>query len=137
MGTIIFFLLSMFFQTQGKSYSEVMFESFTRGGRLSLTIKADSLIIMEDDVEMKFSVLANDWKKLAGLLDKLEIEKIGSYPAPSSGRSSDAAWHSTIKITVNGKTYASSEFDNRNAPSKLKDVMNYITEIEKRYSKKR
>jgi hypothetical protein len=125
------------FQSPMQNYESIVFESFTRGGSFSIRITTDS-IIRTDNGEITSVVLKPaDWKALCSTLNKLDINQLADYPAPTSNRAMDAAWHSTIIVKMNGKEFSTTTFDNRNAPEKVKPLMACISQIEKSYLKKK
>lgn len=134
--TLLFMLFTML-QSPSKNYEVVVFESFTRGGTISIVIKPDSIQFKDNDIMTSSALKPADWKALCATLNKMAINQLGDYPAPTSNRAMDAAWHSTIIVKMDGKDYSTTTFDNRNAPEKVKSLMSCISQLEKSYFKKK
>lgn len=134
--TLLFMSLTAL-QSPSKNYEAVVFESFTRGGSISIVITADSIQSKENGVVTSATLKPADWKALCAELNKISLNQLGEYPAPTSNRAMDAAWHSTIFVKMNGKDYSTTTFDNRIAPEKVKLLMNCITHLEKSYFNKK
>lgn len=134
--TLLLALIAVF-QSPSKDYKAVTFESFTRGGRISIRITPDSVFSDLDGIVTRAKVKSADWKALCNTLNKLNLNKLGDYQAPTSNRSMDAAWHSSIHVNADDKEYSTVTFDNRNAPNEVKSLMNCINNLEKAYFKKK
>jgi hypothetical protein len=137
MSFSLLFMILTTIQAPSKNYEAVVFESFTRGGSISITITADSIQCKDNGVVTSFALKPADWKALCATLNKIAINQLGDYPAPTSNRAMDAAWHSTIVVKMNGKDYSTTTFDNRIAPEKVRSLMNSISHLEKDYFKKK
>ncbi|MDZ4716156.1 MAG: hypothetical protein SH819_11880 [Cytophagales bacterium] len=114
---------------------EITFISQTRGGRQVVTIHKDNISIENNGLQQSLPLTLSDWDNLTKTIQELDYKEIPAYAAPSSARSRDAAWHSTLSISAGGYTYTSSTFDDSKAPKELMKLMTCITRLRNKYSK--
>lgn len=136
--TIILFLLqinSSFFELSQNTFDLVVFESRARGGNFSIKIKNDSVHFSENGSVVSSAIESKDWEAVVKKLQKITVTNISSYTAATSRRVTDAAWHSSIMIRMNGLEYSTTIFDDRNAPEPLIPLMKCINRLEKHYRK--
>jgi heat shock protein HslJ len=83
---------------------------------------------------LKIACDANYWDTLLSLSDSIHIETIPNLEAPSKAFQHDGAALAHLKITYNGKTYASAPFDHGNPPKEIaalvKEILSSIENIE-------
>jgi hypothetical protein len=72
--------------------------------------------------ETKEKLLPAEWEKIIKVATLIDLSKISSFQAPTTGRFSDKALASTIIITSNGKTYESGSFDAGIPPKELEEL---------------
>jgi hypothetical protein len=125
-------------QVQTSDFKSVTFESMTRGGNRLVEVRADSIVLMKSREKRTFKTDKVDWLKITKIVQALKLNEIETYPAPTSKRSYDGAWHSTIRVVdANDKHYSSNSFDDEVAPKELLSLMKRLKEIETQYSKKK
>jgi hypothetical protein len=69
------------------------------------------------------------WQKLQKSVEKLSLEKINTYPAPSDNRFSDKTASAQIKIKTNLNVYSSVTFDEGIPPKELEDLYFLLNKI--------
>ena len=67
------------------------------------------------------------WDKITAETQKIDVENIASFPAPSEKRRVDAALASWIVITTKNETYSSVSFDSGNPPLELKALYKILS----------
>lgn len=124
-------------QDQTSNFKSVTFESMTRGGNRFVEVRADSIVVIKNRLKKTFKTDKADWQKVVKTVQALTLNEIETYPAPTSKRAYDGAWHSTLRVMdANDKQYSSNSFDDEIAPKELLTLMKCMKEIETRYSKK-
>jgi hypothetical protein len=125
-------------QDQTSDFKSVTFESMTRGGNRFVEVRADSIVVMKNRQKKTFKTDKADWQKVVKIVQALKLNEIETYPAPTSKRAYDGAWHSTLQVIgASDKQYSSNSFDDEVAPKELLSLMKCLKEIETQYSKKK
>ena len=138
----LFFITGLFAfasMTQGQTpdFKSVTFESMTRGGNRMIQVTPDSVVLVSKQQKRTFKTDKGDWQKVVKVLESIKLNEIEKYPAPTSKRSYDGAWHSTLQILDgDDKQYSSNSFDDEVAPKELSPLMKCLKDIETRYQKK-
>lgn len=121
---------------QNTMIQTVTFKSNTRGGQKMITVSESSVNFTNSGTTKKENTESADWKKLVTICNEVDLDKVDSYDPPSSGRSRDAAWHSSIIIkTEDGTEYSTVSFDNAKAPKELTKIMSFLIEMDDKYNK--
>lgn len=68
------------------------------------------------------------WNEIMQNIKSIDIKSISSLVAPTEKRMVDGAAHANIKITVDGKTYETQEFDHGFPPEDIKSLCEKILE---------
>jgi hypothetical protein len=131
-------LFSIMTMAQEKSVvKKVVFESHTRGGHKSVEITADSMIFKMGAEENKVNLKKEDWECIVSIVNNIALQNIEKWESPSKESSRDAAWISSLSITVdNDQTFESNTFDNNKSPEKLSQLMECLIGLDKKYNKK-
>ena len=139
---LLFFMYSLIalastVQDPAADFKSVSFESMTRGGNRLIQVTADSVVLVKERQKRTFKTDKGDWQKIVKVLGSIKLNEIEKYPAPTSKRSYDGAWHSTLQVLdSNDKLYSSNSFDDEVAPKELSPLMKGLKDIESRYQKK-
>src|SRR4051812_29110661 len=99
---IVFCLAACGAKCQQSVITRITFTSSTRGYQKEIFISPDSLIKTINDrgkIQVtKRKLEAGVWEKLMASLGDLKLEEIPQLPSPTSGRSFDAAHHSSLIV---------------------------------------
>jgi hypothetical protein len=142
MKVISLILLTIF---MSKGCSEVVKEDFkntsiqyvanTRGSYQKITIQNQELLFSKNRNDegngSKSKISDDDWKQLATLFSKIDLDKLNSYEAPSQKRFHDGAAMANLNIIHKEKEYQSLTFDNGNPPVEIADFVNKVTSLVK------
>jgi hypothetical protein len=117
--------------------NKVVFESHTRGGHKSVEVTAQEMVF-EIGTKLSAVKLKNeDWECIITIINNIALQDIEKWESPSKESSRDAAWISSISITVdNDQTFESNTFDNNRSPEKLSQLMECLIGLDKKYNKK-
>lgn len=70
----------------------------------------------------------DQWQDAEKIVSKIPLEKISTYPAPTTERFSDGALISNIKVTTSdGAVYESQSFDSGKPPQELADLYRMLS----------
>ena len=83
----------------------------TRGTDRVFTFESASLNISLNGTNTLKELSKANWEDIIKQASLIDLSKISTYTAPTTGRYSDGALSSSIIITSAGKTYESSSFD--------------------------
>lgn len=72
------------------------------------------------------------WNSLVKEFQKVNLEEIPNFEAPTQKRFHDGAAMANLKITFNGKTYESKTFDHGFPPEPIKNLVNTILSFSKK-----
>lgn len=102
--------------------SKIELTEQTRGRNLLYTIQESSVLISTNGREMTNEIKPEDWSLLSSILNKMDIQKINQYPAPSEKRYYDGAASSQINISIGKEILSSNSFDAGNPPTELSEL---------------
>ncbi|MGK4566492.1 hypothetical protein [Flavobacterium sp. 3HN19-14] len=113
--------------------TQIEYTAISRGKYLNINIKDETLsIVPKRDADAKvYELKSADWKALADLYVKVDLEKLSSYKAPTEKRFYDGAAIASLRIVYEGKTYESVSFDHGNPPVEIADFVNKIVSFSK------
>ncbi|WP_336961371.1 hypothetical protein [Chryseobacterium contaminans] len=94
----------------------------TRGFHTVITFTPKSKTSVFNGEEKQSPMSSSDWERISQRAAAIDLSKISTLEAPTSGRHSDQAMISTLIITSNGTTYTSANFDSGNPPKELKPL---------------
>ncbi|ALR31442.1 hypothetical protein ATE47_13350 [Chryseobacterium sp. IHB B 17019] len=94
----------------------------TRGINRIIIYTSTSKMFSDNGQETKEKLLPAEWEKIIKVATLIDLSKISSFQAPTTGRFSDKALASTVIITSNGKTYESGSFDAGIPPKELEEL---------------
>ena len=134
---IITYLLVTLLATQKQPViTQIEFSKISRGYEEHIRISADSVNILVHDMKRDKPAITSarkmenkQWIALVDALSGVEISNIETLPSPTMNRTSDAALHGTITISVEGGQSYSHGFDDENPNDALKPVMKQIAQL--------
>lgn len=108
--------------------STIEYQATSRGFYLNINIVDEKLLITRQrNGETKEYKLNNqDWKDLANLYKKVDIDKLPTYKDPTQKRFYDGAAIANLRIVYDGKTYETVGFDHGNPPLEIQEFVNKI-----------
>ncbi|PJJ68171.1 hypothetical protein [Chryseobacterium geocarposphaerae] len=112
-----------------KEIDKIELKEQTRGTNRSFVLNSEYLITVLNENTSKSKVSLSEWENIEKQINLIELSKISSLAAPTTGRYSDQALASTIIVISNGKTYQSSSFDAGNPPKELASLYKAIQQI--------
>ena len=115
--------------------TQVVFESQIRGGKKQVVINQDQIKFSYNQDEYTAELSKEKWNQLKDIIFKIDMDKYETYSTKNMDRARDAAWHSSISLTLSGDDYESQNFDNQNAPEQLGELMRFIVALEKKSNK--
>lgn len=118
---------------QAEKVEAFSYETFTRGYRKTVLIRADSTFIKELNQPHKIirrKTSATDWANLLKAISGHKLADLANLPAPTNHRERDAARYSSLTIRTSQKSYNSGYFDGRQPHPKLEKLMNGISQVE-------
>ncbi len=102
----------------------------TRGFYQKITVKNQIVTVSKDrngnDQATPKKINEADWKEIVTYFDKLEIEQLAKFKAPSEKRFHDGAAIANLKVTYKGKTYETTDFDHGFPP---KEIQQFVAKI--------
>ncbi|RST29259.1 hypothetical protein EIZ46_00915 [Chryseobacterium lacus] len=99
----------------------------TRGHSRSISVTPEMTKITVNRQENNSRQDKELWDKITAETQKIDVENIASFPAPSEKRRVDAALASWIVITTKNETYSSVSFDSGNPPLELKALYKILS----------
>ena len=102
----------------------------TRGFYQKIIVKNKTVTISKDrdgrDQATPIKINEADWKEIVTYFDKVEIEQLSKFKAPSEKRFHDGAAIANLKVTYKGKTYETTDFDHGFPP---KEIQQFVAKI--------
>jgi hypothetical protein len=119
-------------QNNTETMVECTYKSGTRGSHLELVITKDSLILNQTGFKnyvLKKQLNEDEWNSLSEIIKEIDLKKMNGFNAPTDGRKTDRAWHSSITVKTDKAEYSSQAFDNTDAPKELSKLMEQIKSL--------
>jgi len=106
----------------------IEYQAISRGYYLNINIQDEKLTMTRQrDGETKEYTLTNqDWKDLADLYKKVDVDKLSTYKDPTQKRFYDGAAIANLRVVYEGKTYETVGFDHGNPPVEIAEFVNKI-----------
>lgn len=140
MKTITLIFLSLFL-TKNCSQKEkeemkkatIEYQAITRGSYLNIQIQNETLSIVRkrDEKAKDYKLAKEDWKELADLFMKIDLNQLEEYKAPTEKRFYDGAAMANVRIVYEGKVYQSQTFDHDAPPVEIEAFVNKIVSFVK------
>jgi hypothetical protein len=107
---------------QHTKIEKVQLTEQTRGFHTTITLTPKSNTAFFNGEESNKPMSSSDWNRISQKAAAIDLSKIPTLQAPTSGRHSDQAMIATLMITSDGTTYTSASFDSGNPPKELKSL---------------
>lgn len=112
--------------TQQAKIEKIELTERTRGFHTIITLTPQSKTTSFNGEENKSSLSSSEWEGISQQAAAIDLSKISTLQAPTTGRYSDQAMIANLMITSNGTTYTSSDFDSGNPPKELEALYQKI-----------
>lgn len=114
--------------TQEVEQSTITYQALSRGFYLNVEIKGNKMTIIRERESLgKDYVLSNtDFKEISRLYQKVKLNDLNSYKAPTEKRFYDGAAIANLTVNYQGKVYNSQGFDHGNPPVEIAEFINKI-----------
>lgn len=111
----------------------IEYQAITRGNYLNIQIQNETLSIVRkrDEKAKDYKLAKEDWKELADLFMKVDLDKLEEYKAPTEKRFYDGAAMANVRIVYEGKVYQSQTFDHDAPPVEIEAFVNKIVSFVK------
>lgn len=108
--------------------ANIEYTAVSRGFYLNINIQDEKLLIVRkrDENAREYTLTKNDWKAIADLYKKIQIEKLPTYKDPTQKRFYDGAAIANLRVTYDGETYETQGFDHGNPPVEIEKFVNKI-----------
>lgn len=83
----------------------------------------------------KTRIKANEWTEIVKQVDKLNLDSLESYKAPTNERQLDGAWYASMEICSNSSLYSTLHYDSGRPNKHLEDLHNVVNELILKYRK--
>ena len=116
----------------GKNELKLIYQAHTRGFFEEVSITEKSIVFLNNRKRtnpINGSVTSEQWNVCIGLVDKIDLKSISQLTAPSNLRKIDRVPFAHLSIIKNGDTIKSSDFDHKNPPKQLKELVDLIISI--------
>ncbi len=115
--------------------AQIEYTANTRGFYQKLMVNNGVLSISEDrnsDAKAKAVSLSKEQsQELVSTFQEINLEDLNDYKAPTEKRFHDGAAIGQLKITYQGKTYESKEFDHGNPPVEIEKFVDKLVSFGK------
>ncbi len=112
---------------QQKKIEKIELTEQTRGSRKIVTFTPTTKTASFNEEVSNSKISSSEWEDIASKAAALDLSKISTYEAPTTGRYSDRAMTATLVITSNGTTYTSASFDSGHPPKELETLYKEIS----------
>ncbi|WBV61892.1 hypothetical protein PFY12_07190 [Chryseobacterium camelliae] len=116
-------------QTKKQKLEKIELREQTRGTNKSFTLSSEALTVSLNENITNSKITLSEWENVEKEVNHIDLSKISSFAAPTTGHYSDQALASTILITSNGSTYQSSSFDSGNPPKELASLYKILQQV--------
>lgn len=118
---------------ESKEETEIHYSAFTRGRKINVDIKRDTIFFLEKgwDVQDSLEVPLSEKQELRldSIINAIDLSALSDIPAPSNRRQTDGDWHARIEISTGNATYKSQSFDKREPIRELIPLIMFMQEI--------
>jgi hypothetical protein len=111
----------------------IEYQAITRGSYLSIQIQNENLSIVRnrDEKAKSYQLAKEDFKELADLFVKVDLNQLENYKGPDEKRFYDGAAMANVRIVYEGKLYQSQTFDHDSPPLEIEAFVNKIVSFVK------
>lgn len=136
--TIIFLSLFLTKNCNQKEKEEmkkatIEYQSISKGSYVNIQIQNENLsIVKKRDEKAKIYQLAKeDFKELANLFAKIDLNQLENCKGPEEKRFYDGAAMANVRVVYEGKVYQSQTFDHDSPPLEIEAFVNKIVSFVK------
>lgn len=111
----------------------IEYQAISRGSYFNIQIQNETLSIVRkrDEKAKDYKLTKEDWKELADLFMKLDLDQLENYKAPTERRFYDGAAMANVRIVYEGKVFQSQTFDHDAPPVEIEAFVNKIVSFVK------
>lgn len=140
MKTITMIILSLFLtnncsqkEKEEMKKATIEYQANSRGSYTSIQIQSETLSIVRNRNEKakSYPLAKEDFKELANLFVKIDLEQLENYKGPAEKRFYDGAAMANVRIVYEGKLYQSQTFDHDSPPLEIEAFVNKIVSFVK------
>ena len=140
MKTITMIFLSLFLtkdcsqkEKEEMKKATIEYQAISRGSYVNIQIQNETLSIVRarDEKAKSYQLVKEDFKELADLFVKIDLNQLENYKGPEEKRFYDGAAMANVRIVYEGKVYQSQTFDHDSPPVEIEDFVNKIVSFVK------
>lgn len=111
----------------------IEYQAISRGSYFNIQIQNETLSIVRkrDEKAKDYQLTKEDWKELADLFLKIDLDQLENYKGPAEKRFYDGAAMANVRIVYEGKVYQSQTFDHDSPPVEIEAFVNKIVSFVK------
>lgn len=119
--------------SQEMQQSTITYQALSRGFYLNVEIKGSKLTIIRERETLgkNYTLSYPDIKEVSTLYQKIKLDELADYKAPTEKRFNDGAAIANLNINYQGKTHNSQGFDHENPPIEIAEFVNKIVSFTK------
>jgi hypothetical protein len=119
--------------SQEMQESTITYQALSRGFYLNVEIKGSKLTIIRERETLgkNYTLSYPDIKEVSTLYQKIKLDELADYKAPTEKRFNDGAAIANLNINYQGKTYNTQGFDHENPPTEIAEFVNKIVSLTK------
>ena len=112
---------------------KVEYKAYSRGFYQTISVENQMVFISKsrDEKPVAFKLSAAEWNSVILVVNELNLETLSQMKAPTEKRLFDGAAIANLKITKQGKTYESQNFDHGYPPAETEKIVNKMLSFEK------
>ena len=140
MKTITMIFLSLFLtkdcsqkEKEEMKKATIEYQAISRGSYVNIQIQNETLSIVRarDEKAKSYQLAREDFKELAVLFVKIDLNQLENYKGPAEKRFYDGAAMANVRIVYEGKVYQSQTFDHDSPPVEIEAFVNKIVSFVK------
>jgi hypothetical protein len=140
MKTITMIFLSLFLtkdcsqkEKEEMKKATIEYQAISRGSYVNIQIQNETLSIVRarDEKAKSYQLVKEDFKELADLFVKIDLNQLENYKGPAEKRFYDGAAMANVRIVYEGKVYQSQTFDHDSPPVEIEAFVNKIVSFVK------
>ena len=140
MKTITMIFLSLFLtkdcsqkEKEEMKKATIEYQAISRGSYLNIQVQNETLSIVRkrDEKAKSYQLAREDFKELAVLFVKIDLNQLENYKGPAEKRFYDGAAMANVRIVYEGKVYQSQTFDHDSPPVEIEAFVNKIVSFVK------
>jgi heat shock protein HslJ len=116
----------------GHNELKLIYQAHTRGFFEEVSVTEKSIVFIKNRKRTKpinGSITFKEWKACIDLVDTIDLKSISQLTAPSDLRKTDRVAYAQLTVIRKGDTLKSSDFDHKNPPKELKELVDHILSL--------